>query len=828
MLELIIDGRKIQTPAGIKVIAAAEQAGIMIPRFCYHPALGSAGACRMCAVKFLEGPVHGLQMSCMVDVQDKMVISTTDAEAVEFRRYVIELLMLNHPHDCPVCDEGGHCLLQDETISCGHSIRRSTGKKRTYQDQYLGELVKHEMNRCIHCYRCQRFYQDFCGYRDFGTMGIGKHTYLGRYSDGPLENPFSGNLIDICPTGVLTDKPSRFKGRRWDFERAPSICIHCSLGCSTIVSARYREPVRVEARYHESVNGHFICDRGRFGFAFASHPGRPRHCRIGSDPASYSDTMQAVSERLKNISGTFGSRSIGTAASLRSSLETLMGLQYLAQSQGWRTPCFFVDARRQHNVTAAVRQLGPDWTASLQDVVHSDFILILGADPLSEAPMLALAIRQAERAGAAVTILDPRPVSLPFSFEQWRLSPQSIDSVLRGLTSRSEHENSPNPLEAEPFDRDISPAGVCGIDEAWQQLSALTEKLEHSLRPVVICGTDIVYPSTVTAAADLVMQRRAAEQSARMFYVLPGANAYGAALATETLLPFSTLLTAIENGDVHALLLVESDPVSQFPDQKRVAAALKKLDLLIVMDYLPTRVLEMAHITIPTLTHFETRATFVNQEGRLQQCSKIYTNGMPLSQLTGGNHPPRTFRSDIPDADAKPAWQILMELKATGEPPDIGLSTYSDLWSQIGKDLNVSIDMDPNGIISENQHIFINNAGNCHQDSPLSDSKVNFTHEHDRLELLLVESFYGTEELSTYAPILNRIGSDPQMMMHPADAVRRGLNDDDMATLSFDSSSLQVKLKVVDNMAQGLVILPRHRLLEWQQGGSDRIFVRVA
>ena len=159
MPRLTIDERPIEVPPGTKVIEAAARLGIMIPRFCYHPALGSVGACRMCAVAFQEGPVKGLQMSCMVDAADGMVVSTTDAEAVEFRRYVIEWLMLNHPHDCPVCDEGGHCLLQETTVSGGHGLRRYSGKKRTFPDQDLGPLVQHEMNRCIHCYRCTRFNQ---------------------------------------------------------------------------------------------------------------------------------------------------------------------------------------------------------------------------------------------------------------------------------------------------------------------------------------------------------------------------------------------------------------------------------------------------------------------------------------------------------------------------------------------------------------------------------------------------------------------------------------------------------------------------------------------
>ena len=288
MPKLIIDQRSIEVPAGTKVIAAAEQLGIMIPRFCYHPGLGSFGACRMCAVKFLEGPVKGIEMSCMEEARDGMVVSTTDPEAMEFRRYVIEWLMMHHPLDCPVCDEGGHCLLQDETVSGGHGIRRYLGPKRTYQDQYLGAFVQHEMNRCIHCWRCRNFYQEFAGYRDFGAMQIANRMYFGRYEDGPLESPFSGNIIDICPTGVLTDKPARFVGRRWDFERAPSLCIHCSLGCNTTGSARYRQMWRQEGRFNEMVNGYFICDRGRFGFAYESHPGAAppgQDCRGGSGVA---------------------------------------------------------------------------------------------------------------------------------------------------------------------------------------------------------------------------------------------------------------------------------------------------------------------------------------------------------------------------------------------------------------------------------------------------------------------------------------------------------------------------------------------------------------
>jgi NADH-quinone oxidoreductase subunit G len=306
MPKLIIDEQEIEVPEGTKVIEAAEKLGIVIPRFCYHPALGSVGACRVCAVKFLQGPFKGIQMSCMIDAKDGMVVSTTDEEAVDFRKYVIEWLMLNHPHDCPVCDEGGHCLLQDLTVSGGHGIRRYQGKKRTYRDQYLGPLIQHEMNRCIQCYRCSRFYQEFSGYRDLGVMQIGSRVYFGRQKAGTLQSPFAGNLTDICPTGVYTDKPSRFFGRRWDYERRPSICINCSLGCRTVVSARYRQVVRQEARWSEAVNGYFICDRGRYGFYYAGQDERPRHPRVRGKEASWETSLKTLSEELDRIGAEFG------------------------------------------------------------------------------------------------------------------------------------------------------------------------------------------------------------------------------------------------------------------------------------------------------------------------------------------------------------------------------------------------------------------------------------------------------------------------------------------------------------------------------------------
>lgn len=432
MPTLTIDNRTISVPDGTKVIDAAERLGIMIPRFCYHPALGSVGACRVCAVKVVEGALKGIQMSCMLDAENGMVISTDDPEAMDFRRHVIEWLMVNHPHDCPVCDEGGHCLLQDMTVSGGHGIRRYAGLKRTYPDQDLGPLVQHEMNRCIHCYRCSRFYQEVTGYRDLGVMQNANRIFFGRYEEGILESPFAGNLSDICPTGVYTDKPSRYKGRRWDFQRSNTLCIHCSMGCHTTTSARYREVVRQEARRSDIVNGWFICDRGRFGFAYASADDRPRE-KVDGGKTSWEGSIRAVAERIDRASRQQGADAIATVGSLRNSLETMAMLSRLSAIRGWRSPVFWMNRESAVATGAAVSRLEQPISVALGDIADADVIVLVGADPLNESPMLALHLRQARRRGARIFALDPRPIALPFDVDHLPIPPAHLMTVFEAL-----------------------------------------------------------------------------------------------------------------------------------------------------------------------------------------------------------------------------------------------------------------------------------------------------------------------------------------------------------------------------------------------------------
>jgi NADH-quinone oxidoreductase subunit G len=831
MPKLKIDGIEIEVEQGTKVIEAAARLGIIIPRFCYHAGLGSVGACRMCAVKFLEGPVKGVQMSCMVDASDGMAVSTTDEEAVDFRRHVIEWLMMNHPHDCPVCDEGGHCLLQDMTVAGGHGIRRYLGKKRTYRDQYLGVFVQHEMNRCIHCWRCRRFYQDFSGYRDLGAMQIANHTYFGRFQDGPLESPFSGNLIDLCPTGVYTDKPSRFTGRRWDFQRAPSLCVHCSLGCHIIASARYREMVRIEARFSESVNGYFICDRGRYGFYYTHHPERPRRPRVGTEEVSWENAIQRAAQKLSEITQNNGAQSVACLGSTRSSLENQAMLKRFCGLQGWREPKYFADPSIERKVKKAVSGLDKILVISMREVERADFIIAVGADPVNEAPMLTLAMRQAYRQGATIVVIDPRPIVLPFEFHHFPVTPEEIDPCLNVLIKEALDRSVAETLgEAAVNFYDHSAPTEQPFDGLFKdQLAALGQKLRQSKNAVIVCGTEIVPETTPRLAADNALLLHAAKNRAGLFYLMPGPNAFGAALLSSEDSSLIDVVDAIEGGTVRALLLVESDPFRTFPDQERLKQAVEKLEFLLVMDYLPSEPVRLAQILLPTCTLFEMGTCFVNQEGRVQFAPSAHRGGIPISQISAGGHPPRLFRSEISGGDPEPAWVILAKLanamSLTGGER-LSLSR-GELWNWITKEFIAFSDVP---FANEPSDTFRVDLGQGKEKPFASDQRIPSEKkrpEDNELELLMADWTFGTEELSTYSEYIQQVEKEPYLLMHPEDASRTGMKDKERITLHLDRGPLEVGLRVADNIAPGVIILPKHRQLRWQQMGRRPLKVGV-
>jgi NADH-quinone oxidoreductase subunit G len=851
MPKLVIDEMEIEVPKGTKVIAAAEKLGIVIPRFCYHEALGSVGACRMCAVKFVQGPFKGVQMSCMIDAQDGMVVSTTDEEAVAFRKQVIEWLMMNHPHDCPVCDEGGQCLLQDETVSGGHGIRRYPGPKRTYRDQYLGPFVQHEMNRCIHCYRCSRFYQGFAGYRDLGAMQIANRVYFGRFKDGQLESPFHGNLVDLCPVGVYTDKTARFQLRRWDLERSSSLCLQCSLGCNTIANARYRALMRVEGRFNKEVNGYFICDRGRFGFSYtnggADHRQRPWWARVDSDEVPFGQAMGAASQKIQQIVEAHGRNALACVGSSRSSLETQTLLKRFCKAGDFPEPVYFLDPSRARKTKASVSRLENDLAVSLREIEGADFILAVGVDPIHEAPMLALAMRQANRNGAPVALIDPRPVTLPLDFDHIPVAPSKIADCLGSLIKGALDEKDLATLgeEARAYYGNL-PAPA--VDGRWTDLiGELAQKLRAARNPVIVCGTDVVREGTPELSADHALALRKVKGAGGLFYVLPGANSFSGALLGSSERPsLAEVLEGIENDTVKALIVVETDPFGCFPDRARLEEAALKLELLMVLDYLPTETVRRAHLFLPVTTHYETGSSFINQEGRIQFAEPATMTGTPLY----GEHPPRVHRDHVPGGEARAAWFVLAELARALPLPE------HEIAVPVGTVLEVRRTLEPiprtetfrpgKDFPSDFLLSFVAEEmpamGELPGEYPLDGLRVRLakggkglfspavSHESKTLppqsfEIVLTDRLYGTEELSSYADTLQPVVEDPCLFVHPKDASQWGVSEGDILSLLMDGGSLDVPVRLKENMAPGVMVLPRHRRLAWQKIKSSPVLL---
>ena len=400
MAVIHIDGKTYDVDGSDNLLSACLSLGIDVPYFCYHPALGSVGSCRQCAVKQYNNAEDyqagkgRLVMSCMVAPSDDMYISVDDDEAKAFRKSIVEYLMTNHPHDCPTCEEGGHCHLQDMTYMSGHHRRRYRFTKRTHHNQELGPFIAHEMNRCIACYRCVRFYQDYAGGDDLGVYASNNRVYFGRPEDGQFDSEFSGNLTEVCPTGVFTDKThSERYNRKWDMQYAPSICHGCSAGCNISAGERYGELRRIENRYNHDVNGYFLCDRGRFGYGYVNRADRPVQAieRI-NDKQVKINIDYALDETVKRLKG----KKIIGIGSPRASLETNFSLKKLVGSDNFSTG---LNATQQHLVQGVIDILQDSNThnVSMREIETHDAVWVIGEDITQTSPRIALAVRQAAK-----------------------------------------------------------------------------------------------------------------------------------------------------------------------------------------------------------------------------------------------------------------------------------------------------------------------------------------------------------------------------------------------------------------------------------------------
>jgi NADH-quinone oxidoreductase subunit G len=611
------------------LLHACLSLGYDLPYFCWHPALGSVGACRQCAVKQFRNEQDAtgkLVMACMTPATEGTRISINDSDAVSFRAAVIQGLMQSHPHDCPVCDEGGECHLQDMTVMTGHRLRTYSFGKRTFRNQYLGPLVNHEMNRCIQCQRCVRFYREYAGGQDLNAFHLRNSIYYGRHEDGVLESEFSGNLVEICPTGVFTDATlKRHYTRKWDLQMAPSICVHCSLGCNTTVGERYGTLRRVVNRYNHEVNGYFLCDRGRFGYEFVESSARIRHPLVDGKAATKGEALERFGAILRE------GNAIGIG-SPRASLESNFALRALVGQDR-----FFagVSDSELQMLNAAIRILreGPARSPSLNEIERCDAVFVLGEDMTNTGPIMALRLRQSVR-------------QAPMRIAEGLHIPDWLDHAVREAV-----QDAKGPLFiASPYATKLDEIAAATYRAAPDDLSRLAFAVAHAIdptappllgaskdveemaakiakalleaeRPLVVSGTSCMSQSMIEAAAQVAWALCKAGRPAALSYTTAECNSFGLSLLEPR--PLSEAFRAIKDNPEAALVVLENDLVRRAPADE-VDSLLRGVRHLVAFDHLGNATTEAAELVLPAGTFAESDGTLVNNEGRAQRYFQVF------------------------------------------------------------------------------------------------------------------------------------------------------------------------------------------------------------
>lgn len=625
---IYIDNEPRQADSKQNLLHVCLSLGYDLPYFCWHPALGSVGACRQCAVKQFrneQDTTGKLVMSCMTPAAEGTRISISDAEAVAFRSAVIQGLMQNHPHDCPVCDEGGECHLQDMTVMTGHRSRSYSFGKRTFRNQYLGPLVNHEMNRCIQCQRCVRFYREYAGGHDLNAFRLRDNIFYGRHEDGVLESEFSGNLVEICPTGVFTDATlKRHYTRKWDLQMAPSICVHCGLGCNTTAGARYGSLRRIVNRYNHEVNGYFLCDRGRFGYEFVESSQRIRYPLLNGKAATKSEALERLGAILRE------GNAIGIG-SPRASLEANFALHKLVGRERFFAGIPDEDLHLLSSMRRILRE-GPARSASLDDAEYSDAVLVLGEDVTNVAPIMALRLRQSVRQA-------PMRIAASMHIPEWLDQPvREVVQDARGPffvaspyatklddIATTTYRAAPDDLALLGFAvaHAIDPSAP-GVPKLSSELQTIVQEISAALlsaqRPLILSGPSCRNSAVIEAAAQVAWALRKSGRTANISFTTPECNSFGLSLMEPR--PLSEALQIIRGGEATTLIVLEDDLFRRAPSGE-MKALLRGVRHLVTLDHLVNSTTELAEIVLPAGTFAESDGTLVSSEGRAQRFFQV-------------------------------------------------------------------------------------------------------------------------------------------------------------------------------------------------------------
>ncbi|MEO6959649.1 MAG: NADH-quinone oxidoreductase subunit NuoG [Burkholderiaceae bacterium] len=630
MVELTIDGIKVEAPEGSMVIQAAHKLGVYVPHFCYHEKLTIAANCRMCLVDVEK--VGKPLPACATPVTNGMIVHTHSQKAIDAQKSVMEFLLINHPLDCPVCDQGGECQLQDLAVGYGASASRYKEEKRVVVHKEIGPLVSaQEMQRCIHCTRCIRFGVEIGGLMELGMVNRGEHSEITSFVGRAVESELSGNMIDVCPVGALTSAPFRFAARTWELARRRSVSPHDSLGANLVVQVKGERVMRVVPFDNEDVNECWISDRDRFAYEGLYTEDRLAHPMIkGPDgdwrEASWSDALQQVVKGLNNVRDQYGAEQIGALSSHYATTEEFALLARLTRALG------------SENVDFRLRYMDPGFDQAVPGVPwlglpiaelnQLDRVLVVGSFLRKDHPLMTQRLRQAAKRGTQITLIesaadDPLlPVKARLTVAP-SLLPNALAEVLVAVAQAKQQ-----PIPAEL-------TGVEPSDAARQIAASLTSGVKAAVllgNMAVTSNQASLIAANASALAKAVL--------ARFGFLTIGGNTVGGYLAGAVPRRGGLNAEQMLNQPLKAYLVMHAEPFLDADNGVRATEVLKSADFAVALTSYRSAAQDWADVMLPIAPFTETSGSFVNAEGRVQ-----------------------SFKGTVaPFVDTRPAWKILRVL----------------------------------------------------------------------------------------------------------------------------------------------------------------------
>lgn len=663
LISISIDGNLYRVDKDKNLLETCLNLGIDLSYFCWHPAMGSVGSCRQCAVLQFqdEQDTRGrLVMACMTPLTDNMLLSVDDEKAKAFRATNIEALMTNHPHDCPVCEEGGDCHLQDMTLMSGHISRRYEGNKRTHNNQYLGPLINHEMNRCIGCYRCVRFYRDYCNGDDLNVFGSKNQIYFGRAEPGILESDFSGNLAEICPTGVFTDKTfSEHFCRKWDLQSSPTVCHHCSLGCNTYTGTYNKVVRKITNRYNRQLNTDFLCDKGRFSYQYANNPLSVSEPLLRNLELKHGQEISAEhGARLFKQWLVAADGDVIALGSSRTSIENNGALLRLLAQHRVVGANFYADcsdqalAIIQHQLQ--LYQQNGNTPCTLTELESADCVLIIGEDVSNTAPRLALCLRQMVRnhgiANANALGIAQWQDHAVRNLAQELKSPLFVIGHSDSKLSDVARVHQIMTLEQQELlltqvkhhlmsATNQTPSGNQAQRPDDQQTPGLAETIANSLlqsqRPAFVWGSSYSNLKVVQLINELNQILLEKDIQCLNHFVPPSANSLALAILSPYANGLDSLLKRLEESPPKMLLILEADLdwlCSSQQAQTLFQQCFEKIEHVVVIDHLMTPTAQMADLLLPAASAAEQQGCWLNSSGEIQvSYASMAPNGSRLA-----------------------------------------------------------------------------------------------------------------------------------------------------------------------------------------------------